>query len=99
MHLKPSTENNMSEKISAQVRETNNGAYYNVLLSAVPQKGEYITLHSHLDQSTGHMPTHNYEVVDVIHEIQDVTDKAPQTKDGKHSVIVIVRKSSSGVFN
>jgi len=90
----------MSEnKIRVIIKETNDGAYYEVLLQTVPQKGEFITLYSHLDQSTGHEATHNYEVISVLHEIHDVTDKVEKSKHGYHSVTLVVKSASGSVFN
>ncbi|MDV7212715.1 hypothetical protein [Azotobacter beijerinckii] len=89
----------MSGKIEARIMEMNDGAYYDVLLDAVPVQGQYISLFSHLDQSSGHQAMHQYEVVDVLHQISDVTDKVERSKVGHHSVTLFVKPSSSRVFN
>lgn len=87
----------MTEKINAIIQEAGNGSYYNVLLSALPHKGDYISLFSHLDSSDGHNAMHQYEVIKVVHDIQDVTDKVERSKMGHHSVTVIVKPTTISV--
>ena len=95
-----SKEDNMSDsKIRAIIKETSNGAYYNVLLQGIPTKGDYISLYSHLDQSTGHKATHNYEIVSVLHIIHDVTEKVEKSKHGYHEITLTVKPASGSVFN
>lgn len=77
-------------KINAIIQESNDGAYYNVLLNAIPREGEKISLYSHLDQSTGHKATHNYVVLKVTHEIHDVTEKVEKSESGFHQVTILV---------
>lgn len=77
-------------KIKAVIRETDGEKYYNVLLNTVPKPGEKISLYSHLDQTTGYEATHNYEVINISHEIHDVTDKEKASLDGHHEVTLIV---------
>lgn len=74
------------------------GAYYQVKLYAVPRVGELIDLFSFLDQATKHPPMKHYEVVQVVHEIHDVSEKIPQSKDGRHFVSVFVKPSNSKFF-
>lgn len=85
----------MDNKIKARITETNDGAFYEALLEAIPKVGEYITLYSHLDKSTGYNPQHKYEVVKVIHEIQDVTEKVEKSKVGYHAVEIVVKQSNA----
>jgi len=84
--------------INAIVRETGDGPYFEVKLSHIPQKGDLISLYSHLDKAEGYPATHHYEVVKVVHEIHDVTDKAPHSINDHHEVLVVVKQSNDPVF-
>lgn len=79
-------------KIKAVIKESNDGAYYNVLLSAVPRKDEKITLYSHLDRSTGHQAIHDYIVLDITHDIHDVTEKVAKSNEGFHEVTILAKR-------
>jgi len=74
------------------------GAYYQVRLHAVPRVGELISLFSFADQATKHPPTKHYEVVQVVHEIHDVSAKVPLSEDGHHFVSIFVKPSDSKFF-
>jgi len=89
----------MSEKIKAVIREINDGAYYEAQLSAIPRKGEYISMYSYADQSSGHKTEHKYEVLDVLHHITDVTDKVPRSKDSLHTITLVVKNSGNSIFS
>ena len=84
-----------NNKISATIHEINEGPYYEVLLYSIPKVGEYINLYSHLDNSSGHDATHNYEVINIVHEVHDIATKVESSKDGYHSVRIFVRRSSN----
>lgn len=58
--------------------------------------GDLIDLHSFIDTSTRHQPAHQYEVVQVVHRLYDVTDKQPE---GYHFVTVFVKPSQSALFS
>ena len=78
------------------------GPYYQVRLQWVPRVGELIDLHSFLEQARGIKEgdgdpgTRWYEVVQVVHKINDVTERFPQ---GAHFVTVHVVPSSSPHLN
>jgi hypothetical protein len=74
------------------------GAYYQVKLHAIPRVGELIKLFSFVDQADKRPPTKHYEVVQVVHEIHDVSEKVPLSKDGRHFVSVFVKPASSKFF-
>lgn len=76
--------------IDAVIQVGTDGAYYEVKLQTVPQKGELIDLFSFRDTQSGHESAHFFEVLNVVHEIHDVTEKAP-VRDGVHGVKLIVR--------
>ncbi|OGL26556.1 MAG: hypothetical protein A3G44_15615 [Candidatus Rokubacteria bacterium RIFCSPLOWO2_12_FULL_73_47] len=71
------------------------GAYYPVRLEWLPRVGDLIQLYSFLDTATGHEPGHRWEVVQVVHELRDVTEKRPE---GFHFVTVLVKPSQSSLF-
>lgn len=77
--------------ISARVCEVEGGAYYDVLLHAIPHTAELIELYSFLDQATN-----QYEIVHVVHKIHDVTEKFPHSKDGCHEINIYVKPIQSG---
>ena len=79
-------------KIQATILESNDGAFYKVLLNAVPKQGEKISLYSHLDQSKGHSAVHKYEVISVTHEIHDVAEGIGGSESGYHEVIILVMR-------
>lgn len=75
------------------------GAYYQVRLYAVPRVGELIGLFSFLDQASGDLAEKQYEVVQVVHKVHDVSEKVPQSKGGSHFVSVFVKPASSKFFS
>ena len=77
--------------INANISEID-GAHYPVRLEWVPRVGELIDLYSFIDTSTGQPPAHRYEVVQVVHQLYDVTDKEPK---GHHFITVHVKPSKS----
>lgn len=79
------------KKISAIIQENIDGAYYEVLLSVIPIIGENISLYSHRDREAGYEATHTYEVMSVLHEIHDVTDKVEKSLGGHHTAHIIVK--------
>jgi hypothetical protein len=81
----------MKPTISANIVEAPDGAYFPVLLHAIPRVGETIKLYSHLDASTGHEPNKVYNVVRIEHQMHDVSEKIPMSKDGHHFVTIYVR--------
>jgi hypothetical protein len=89
----------MSElPIEANICEIN-GPYYPVRLYAVPRVGELIDLFSFIDQADKHpQPRKFYQVVQVVHEVRDVSEKIPQSKGGCHFVTVFVKLSRSKFF-
>ncbi len=89
----------MSElPIEAKICEINDGAYYPVRLIAVPHVGELIHLWSHLNSASGHEPKKNYEVVQVVHHLTDVSEEVARSKGGSHSVCVYVKPASGKFF-
>ncbi len=73
------------------------GPYYQVLLHTVPRVGELIDLWSLIDQGENLPPVKHYEVVQVVHKMQDVSKKIRQPT-GAHSATVFVRRSKSDFF-
>lgn len=73
------------------------GAYYRVRLEWLPRAGDLVELYSFLDQASGHPTPGRYEVVRVVHELHDVTDKAPASMKGYHYVSVHVRPSDARI--
>jgi len=82
--------------IEATVREAyGGGSHYQVRLHSVPRVGELIELHSHTEVLTGNLQARKlYEVVRIIHELQDVCDKFTQSRGGGHLVRVMVKPIS-----
>jgi hypothetical protein len=82
--------------ICANIRETNDGPYYEVMLYAVPQVGQLMKLYSYVEAvERNEHPAKHYEVVQVVHDVRDVSDKIPQSKGGYHFVTVFVKPSHS----
>ena len=81
-------------QIKANIHEID-GPYYPVLLVALPRKGELVDLSSLIDSGGGHPFRNLFEVVEVLHELQDVSDTYP---GGSHSVTVLVKRSQSSYF-
>lgn len=89
----------MSElPIDANVQEIGDGPFYPVKLHSVPRVGDLIKLYSFIDANDknfkGEAMKH-YEVVQVVHDLHDVSEKIPQAKHGCHAVIVFVKPSGS----
>lgn len=86
----------MSElPIDANIREIGGGPYYPVKLHALPKAGELIELYSFIDAAAKPPPKKFYEVVQVVHQLHDVSDKIWQSKGGSHFVTVFVKPSQS----
>lgn len=71
------------------------GPYYQAKLHAVPRIGELIQLYSFAEAAVQMPPMKHYEVVQVVHGLHDVFDKASQSKDGSHFVTIFVKSSQS----
>lgn len=84
--------------IEARIYETTDGTYYPVKLQTVPRVGELIDFFSYLDQANNCPPTKHYEVVQVLHEIHDVSDEIPQSKNGHQFITVFVKPSHNQYF-
>ncbi len=80
--------------VNANIKEVD-GAHYPVRLNWVPRIGELIDLYSLMDTSTGDPPVHQYEVVQVVHRLYDVTEKVQK---GFHFITVFVKPSSASFF-
>lgn len=75
------------------------GPHYQVRLQWVPRVGELIDLHSFLEQANpdpNDPGTRWYEVVQIVHELHDLTKEFPK---GAHSVEVHVVPSDSPYLN
>ena len=83
---------------NANICEINDGAYYQVQLEWLPRVGDLIDLYSALDALSKHPPRHFYEVVAVMHEVHDVTEKSNPVSKGAHWVNVFVKPSSDKLF-
>ena len=76
------------------------GAYYQVRLSTVPRVGELIELFSFVDQEEGKPPEkRQYEVVQVKHDLHDVSRRNPRFQDGHHFVHIFVQPAASKFFS
>jgi hypothetical protein len=85
-----------------ELDEKKQTTYYEVRLEWIPRAGDLIKLHSYDDQVKGLLPEHYYEVVRVIHSIDDITEKnkaIPQSLDGMHFVNIYVKNSADPLFN
>jgi hypothetical protein len=83
--------------INANIMEVD-GPYYQVRLTWLPRVGDIIDLHSYLEQHAGKDAKKWYEVVQVVHQIHDVTDKVRQSLAGHHWVNIHVRNSNKMQF-
>ena len=68
------------------------GAYYRVRLNWLPRVGDFISLFSFADDASNDPNTHSFEVVKVVHDLHDVTEKYPE---GKHFVSIHVKAINS----
>ncbi len=85
--------------IDAHISETNDGPYYPVKLHAIPRVGEFIVLWSFLDQKTkADKPRKNYEVVAVLHKVNDDGETVGDRSTAHHFVTIVVKHSSSNYF-
>jgi hypothetical protein len=77
------------------------GAYYQVKLFAVPQVGELIKLHSFVEQLARNTPLviQYLEVVQIVHDIQDYTEKGTNLTDGSHFVNIFAKPIESEYFD
>ena len=72
-----------------------NGNCFPVKLHVVPSIGQLISLSSNINSRTGQEPTSfKLEVLQVVHDIQDVDEEASVNLNGSHAVRVYVRDSS-----
>jgi hypothetical protein len=85
--------------IQANIVETESGIYYPVRLYAVPQAGELIKLFSFIEQADKRPPVRHYEVVQIVHDVHDVTERVSQSEGGHHFVTVFVKPSASEFFS
>lgn len=76
------------------------GAYYQIKLFAIPKAGELIKLHSFVEQLSGNTPLtiQFLEVVQIVHDIQDYTEKGTNLMDGSHFVNIIAKPVESQYF-
>jgi len=86
------------EDFNANICEINQGAYYKVHLEWIPRVGDLIDLYSHLDKADGYDAKHHYEVVTVVHQVHDITDKDPASTKGYHFPVIHVKKIESPFF-
>jgi hypothetical protein len=82
------------ELFPALIKEGQNGAYYRVKLAALPNKGDRITLFSHVDTQDKNPANHAYEVLGVIHEVHDCPVDDPRHAAGYHAVTIVVKPIS-----
>jgi hypothetical protein len=91
----------MAELPINAVIEIKGGASYQVRLECIPRAGEFIHLDSLLEVADRRSETSfNLEVIQILHEITDVTDKVTNGQKGRHSVRVYAKKSDAaeGLF-
>lgn len=81
----------MSEvKFNGTIHEED-GTYFQVQLEFVPRIGEFINFHSFVDQIDDYEPFKYYEVIRIVHEISDVTDRLDYAT-GSQFVSIYVKK-------
>lgn len=85
--------------IQANIVETDSGIYYPVRLYVVPRAGELIKLFSFIEQADKRPPVRRYEVVQIVHDVHDVTERVSQSEGGHHFVTVFVKPSDSEFFS
>lgn len=79
----------MSEvKFNATIHEPD-GTFYTTQIDFVPRVGEFIDFHSFVDQIENRLAKKYYEVVRIVHKIDEVTDRASVAK-GSHFVQIFV---------
>jgi hypothetical protein len=89
----------MKETIAGRICcEGTKGPFYEVLLHEVPCVGELIELTSLVEFAERKPQKHHYKVVQVVHEVFEVSKKIPQSKGGRHVVDVFVKPASSKLF-
>ena len=70
------------------------GTYYQVQLEFIPRIGESIKFHSIVDQLDKYPALKYYEVIRIVHEISDVTNRVANAK-GSQYVSIYVKKFES----
>lgn len=84
--------------IKAAIYEIDNGEFYHTKLYFVPRVGELIHLNSHVQQADNRNPNKYYEVVQVSHNLDDISEKLGKT-DGYHLINIFVKPSDSKFFD
>jgi hypothetical protein len=84
--------------IKANICEINDGPFFQVKLYEIPRKGELIELFSYLDANKKHNPKKKYEVVEIVHDIHEVSDSVPMSVEGAHFVSIFVKPVDSSDF-
>lgn len=77
------------------------GAFYQVKLFAVPKAGELIKLHSFVEQLARNtaLTIQFLEVVQIVHDMQDYTEKGTNLTDGSHFIHIIAKPAESEYFD
>ena len=65
----------------------------------MPHVGELIELFSFIEQADSRPPVRHYEVVQLVHDVHDVTERVSQSEGGHHFVTVFVKPSDSKFFS
>jgi hypothetical protein len=81
-------------KIRAIVQEIDDGAFYNVLLQAIPRVGEQIDLFSNVDVRDKQKSNHIFKVESISHKIHDVPEDVSDLPEGHHEVTIYVSISN-----
>lgn len=84
--------------INANISEINDGPYYQVRLEWLPRVGELLDLYSYVEAANRQPEKRYYEVVQIIHQLRDITEKVRQSHEGSHFVTVLVRPSEDALF-
>lgn len=84
--------------IEANIHEIESGIYYRIKLFAIPRVGELIELYSFVEHLDRKPPKKFYEVVQVVHNIHDVSERVSQSLDGAHFVNIFVKSTTSEFF-
>lgn len=81
---------------NAAIVDTSNNVFHLIRLKLLPRVGELIKLWSYVDQKAGNQDWHYYEVVQIVHEFHDHTEKFPQNE--AVDVRIFVKPSNSSYF-
>lgn len=83
---------------NATVKEIDNGPFYNVRLEWLPRPGDLIDLTSYVEMSDKKPWKLQYEVVQVVHLLSDVSNRFENSGKGGHLISIFVKPTESNFF-